>query len=296
MADWISDIQANDLTGTLVTVGTSSSGVANGQTQPVVAAILSQPGIVTTVAGSRSYSSWSFLVNDSTGGVDVFGKFPTGTTYTPTVGDGVTVAGTWSPYNELPEVETLTQITLNSQNNPVPAALNSSSQIGSGPGGQTGPLNCANLQYDALHNGQTVNATSGTVSSTSLPNDIGGTLITLDNVQIEGVTSFGTANISGTLSDSSGTTTMYYWPSSYSVPFANLAGMSINPNGLYNVTGVVDNYAGNQPEFLPMSIAAVAPVPEPGTLALLGTGVTAASVAYFRRKSRRGKQSRVGRS
>ena len=129
-----------------------------------------------------------------------------------------------------------------------------------------------------------------------MPNDIGGILITLDNVQIEGVTSFGTANISGTLSDSSGTTTMYYWPSSYSVPFANLAGMSINPNGLYNVTGVVDNYAGNQPEFLPMSIAAVAPVPEPGTLALLGTGVTAASVAYFRRKSRRGKQSRVGRS
>ncbi|MGO9115296.1 MAG: hypothetical protein ACLP9L_39290, partial [Thermoguttaceae bacterium] len=82
MADYISNIQANDASGNVVTVNNvplNEFGQGNGQ-DPVVSAILSQPSTV----GGHTYTNWSFLINDGTGGMDIFGKLPTSSTYMPT--------------------------------------------------------------------------------------------------------------------------------------------------------------------------------------------------------------------
>ena len=303
LADYIANMQNRDLTGTAVVISldTQSDGVTptGKNTQPVITAILGQPE---TYAGIRTYTSWSFLVDDGSGAVDVYSSakyLPAG--YTPKVGDNVTIGvsggtaggATYEPYNELPEVGNLgtNSIVTLSSGNSYPLPLTSASQIMTDAYGDTGPLNISNLLADITANQQSVHATSGTVSSTTLPNDIAGRLITLDGVSVgmpAGTTSFGTANITGSVTDSSGgSLTMYYWPSSYSSCYDSLNGTTINPNWTYNVTGIFDNYGGNQPEFLPTGGMTVASVPEPGTLALLGAGVSIAAMGYVRRKFRK---------
>jgi hypothetical protein len=170
--------------------------------------------------------------------MDVFGAMPSGG-YTPTVGNAISAAGTYSPFHQLPELETLTAISQISTGNAVPAPLS---------------------------------ATIPQLNQTTLPFSIAGYLCTVSNVTISGISgTFGTANLTGTITDSlNNSMTLYYWPTSYSVANANLDGTAI-PTGPVNITGFVSVYPGTpgSPEFSPISIT---PVPEPATMALLALG------------------------
>jgi hypothetical protein len=67
---------------------------------------------------------------------------------------------------------------------------------------------------------------------------------------------------------------------------ANLDGMAI-PTGPVNMTGFVSVYGSGataDAEFSPISITA-APVPEPGSLVLLASGIAAAAMMFLRRKT-----------
>jgi hypothetical protein len=283
MADYIQNIQANDTTGNLVEVNNVPIGPpffqGNGQ-DPVVTSLLSTPG---TVQG-RVYTSWSFLLNDGTGGLDIFASAAalsaTAANYTPNLGDGLDLKGTYSPFHSIPEVASITQATVTSTGNTVPGPV-------------TG-MNIQSILNDCAANGQTV--TAGTVSTTVLPNDIGGKLVTLNNVWITSFgtaavpSSYGTANIQTTLNDSSGgTLSMFYWPTSFSACLSNLYGQPIatGSGNQYNMTGFLSDFPGlpgNLVEFTPISVT---PVPEPGTLALIGAGTTVAAVGYIRRKRKK---------
>ena len=92
---------------------------------------------------------------------------------------------------------------------------------------------------------------------------------------------FGITNQTGTVRDGSGSMVAYYWPTSYAAANINLFGQAV-PSGPVNVTGIVDVFTGPQPEFIPISIT---PVPEPGSLVLLGAGFAAAAMMFLRRKT-----------
>lgn len=281
MADYISHIQSTAVKGNAVEVNNVPQlppfYLGNGQ-DPVVSYIVSRPGTY----GGHTYASWSFLLNDGTGGLDIYGLSSTAS-YTPTLRDGLDVKGTYSPYNQMPEVGTITSITQTSTGNPLPANVTSFG-VNSPTGGSS---TIAGLLYD-LH---TYSQGSGT--NQILPNDVGTQLVELDNVNVTVDTSHPTTDVTfnnteaagnqtGSISDGTGTLTMYYWTSSYSVPLINLGGYT--PVGPQDVFGIIDNYNGTQPEFIPMAMHAAATVPEPGTLALLGAGLAVAAAAFIRRK------------
>ncbi|MGD0542740.1 MAG: hypothetical protein ABSB33_14595, partial [Tepidisphaeraceae bacterium] len=206
-------------------------------TPAIITAILSKPGTF----NGKTYTSYAIFANDGTGSADVFGKLPTGSTYTPTVGDDVSgVTGTWSPYQQIPELESMTSISANSSGNPVPAI-----------GTTTIPLlNVATLSYS-----------------------IAGYLLDLDNVTITGQTAgekFGITNIALTVTDTLGNSMeLYYWPTSYSAANVNLFGETI-PTGPVDISGFGSVYTpavgAAEPEFNPISMVSV---PEPVSAGLL---------------------------
>ncbi len=98
-----------DSSGTLVSYD-GGSGSA-----PVITAILSAPG---TVDG-YTYTKYAILAQDSTGSLDIFGTLPSGTTFTPAVGDAINVNGTYSPFDSIPEVASLTSLSLISTGNAI---------------------------------------------------------------------------------------------------------------------------------------------------------------------------------
>ena len=234
---WTQATKADDIatiegqaSGTTVTLDSTSTR------HPIVTAILSQPGTF----NGRTYTSWSFTVNDGTGSLVVFGSIPAG--YTPTVGDEITVAGTWSPYHQLPEVGTVTAITRVSQNNPVPPPLVK---------------------------------TIPDVNLTTLPMSIAGYIVTLNGVSVSGASgNFGTSNIQATITDgSSNSMTLYYWPTSYSTCNANLNGQPV-PTWSVNMTGFISVYPGGATEFTPISFVSV-----PGSFAVAGAASPNPAVA-----------------
>jgi len=229
---------AKALAADAATIFASPSGtLVSYDTSPIITAILSQPGTF----NGRTYSTWSFLAEDSTGSIDIYDKL-TGFTYTPTVGDAISVSGTYSPYHQIPEIATVTEISLLSSGNPV-----------SQPGLSTIP----------------------DLNQTTLPQSIAGRLFQLDNVTISGLpaTEFGTSILSGTITDGDGNNMVfYYWPTSYSAANVNMYGMSV-PSGPVSMVGFVSVYGSGDtatPEFSPIYI-----VPEPASMALAGLGLAA---------------------
>lgn len=251
------------IAGLLVAAGTvHASNIATIEAQPsgtsgltagsggdptaVVTAILSQPGTF----NGKTYTSWSFLVNDGSGSLDVFGAMPGG--YTPTVGDAVTATGTFSPFHQIPELATITSITANTSGNTVPAV-------------QTATIPQLNVATQPLSNV--------------------GYLWEVDNVTVsgEGTGNWGITNSpsGATISDGSNSITLFYWPTSYAAANVNLANTPI-PTGPVNMIGFVSDF-NNVAEFTPISIVAV---PEPAALSVLGLGGLMLAARSGRRKLR----------
>jgi hypothetical protein len=207
---------------------------------PVVTSILCQPGTF----NGKSYTSYSFLINDGTGSAMVYGTL-SGLGYTPTVGDAITVSSPYAPYHQIPELSLPTAVSLVSSGNAVSApAVETIAQL----------------------------------NQTTLPENIAGYLFTVDNVTLSGLTTFGIANQTGSMSDGTNSMTFYYWPTSYSAANVNLFGQT-PPTGLVDVTGFVSVYPSSPAEFAPISITAV---PEPASMGLLLIGGIA---ALIRRRS-----------
>ena len=248
----VSAITGSAMASTVAAIEALASGTKNctldnasGQ-YPVVTTILSQPGTV----GSLSYTSWSFLVQDSTGSMDIYGT-PANLNYTPTVGDGIQATGEYYPYHQIPELESpFSGVSAKSSGNAVPA-----------PKVTTIP----------------------TINVATLPQNVAGYMLELDKVTISGISSFDGANLTGSIKDGSNNSmTLYYWPTSYSVAYANLGGTTV-PTGPVNMTGFVSVY-NSVAEFTPITIS-TASVPEPGSLVLLGTGLAAAAMMFLRRRT-----------
>jgi len=219
-------------------------------TFPVVTTILSVPGV--TVNGKTySATSGSFLAADPSGSLQIFGT--PASTYTPTVGDAIAVNGTYSPYHQLPEIGSVTQVAVS-----------------------------GTLESPPIVQPQVV-----TVSQTdvpTLPQSIAGQLLQIDNATISGetVSTFGIANLTLTVTDSTGSQTLYYWPTSYSMANLNLYGQTI-PTGPVDIIGIASVYtSGSSPEeFLPINII---PAPEPSSIALAAIGGVAVLMGLRRRK------------
>jgi hypothetical protein len=236
---------ANAVAGTIGTIEGYSSGTAvTLDSNPVVTAVLSEPGTV----NGLSYSSWEFLVNDGTGSLALYGTLPSGTTEPdPTVGDLVDAAGTFLPFDQIPEISSLTSLT------------------SQGLGGVPGPIDVTIPQINLV----------------PLPQNVAGYLVTLQNVTISGGSgNFGTANLNLTITDGSGDSMeLFYWPGEFSQENANLFGTAI-PNGQVDITGFLHVF-GTNAQFSPFTITAV---PEPPPVALVGVGLVAA-LALRRSKS-----------
>jgi fibronectin-binding autotransporter adhesin len=229
--------------GTLQTSGTVGAPCT---VDGVITQVLSMPGAVNGIGGTGGAGvvyTYAFYVNDGTGGLDVYGALPPGSTYVPTVGDTVKVTGNYAPFHQLPEITPDTSITkTGTASVPAPSVLT----IGY-------------IDQDIAYNSQT-NTSSGTAGSV-LPNDLAGIMVTLNNVKITGAgtpgTLFGTSNSPGGANVTSGSDSMtfYYWPSSYSLANTNIA-KTVIPSGYVNMTGSVSVYGNgsNIPEFNPISI------------------------------------------
>jgi hypothetical protein len=224
---------------------------------PVISAILSAP--VGSLDG-YNYTWWSLLGADSTGSLDLYGALPGGTSFTPAVGDAISAAGTYSPYHQIPEIETLTSLNLFSTGNAV-----------SSPGVYTIPALTA----------------SGTGP---IPLSIAGYLVILDNVSLY-TDSAATIPVSGNFAthanvtlyakDGSGNIMeIYDWASSYST--CGALGGTPEPTGLVDITGFVTQSGSFGPEMTPFSITQV---PEPTALSLCGAGGLLALIFRLRRKA-----------
>jgi len=254
MADDAVDI-LGDASGTKVTYDNYSGAY------PVISQILSQPSVV----GGHTYTSWAFFASDGTGSLDIFATKTALTTagYTPTVGDGITVSGTFSPFDQIPEVETITAIS----------------------GGQTP---AAPIPAPLVTTIATVN-----VPVLPLPS-IGGQLLQLNNVTIGGTGGVSglfptysqatTATETFTVSDGVNSMTLFDWVTSYSTD--GLMGGTAVPTGPVDIEGFVDVFGTGtaaSPEFIPMIIT---PVPEPSILSLVGaTGSLGLLWTRFGRKA-----------
>lgn len=222
-----------DASGTVgVSLGTSSDPIA------VVTAIGSVAG---AALDGYSYTNWAIIADDGTASLELFGHFPAGDSYSPTVGDGITATGTYSPFNDIPEVDALTAISATSTGNTVPAPLTVTVP-------QLAALQLATPNYGIL-----------------------GYLITVDDVTLSGATTFKThANTTLTATDSSSNTvTVFQYASSYSAAGA-FGGLPV-PTGPVDLTGIADVFSTG-PEFIPFAITPYVAVPEPTSLSLIAMG------------------------
>jgi len=240
-------------TGNIATIESNPSGTAvTVNSDPIVSAIVSVPGV--TVNGyAYSAKSGTFLIEDPSGGMEVYGTNVSA--YVPTVGDSLTISGNYAPFDQIPELSG--------------GAALSISVISTG---NTPPLPTPQV------------TTVSAVDVATLPQSLTGQLLELDNVTITGQTAgetFGTADLTLTMTDSTGTETLFYYPHDFSVANANLYG-DVIPTGPVDIQGIAAVYpTGSEPEFYPLDITSV---PEPSSMALAALGGGAILMIVRRRK------------
>jgi hypothetical protein len=227
-------------------VEASPSGTAvTLDSNPVVTYLASVPQ---TLDG-YTYTNYAILANDGTGSLELFGHLPG--TYVPALGDAISVSGTYSPFNSIPEIGTMTALSQVSTGNNVAGAL--------GGGGTTPiPTVVTIPQLNAM--------------SSSLNYSILEYYLEVDNVSLvqtspvaAGPTFATHANTTLTATDlGANTLTVFQYASSYSAAGA-LGGTPV-PVGLVDMFGIADVFSGTT-EFIPFSFTAV---PEPSTFVLGG--------------------------
>ena len=214
----------NTTPGTAVTYDNASGAY------PVITAIMSQPGTV----NGHSYTAWAILAQDSTGSIDLYGALPSGSPYVPTVGDAISVSGTYSPYHQIPEIASMTAISQMSVNNPLPS---------------TNIFSLADI-----------------LASQTIPQNMAGYLVEVTNVLLysdSGATTPAAGNFpDGNLAlyakdDSGNIMEVYVWVTSYSTS-AELIGTPI-PVGRVNIVGLLSASPGFNPEMTPLKFIPLGP-------------------------------------
>jgi hypothetical protein len=234
---------------------------------PVITYIGSQPGFF----GGHTFTGWSIFAQDNTGGMEIFtsaatlSNIPPGNTYTnPAAGDAITLNGTYSPFDGIPEIEFST----------VPASNHNLVKISGGNAVPAPPVFTIAQLEAGTANG------AGVLTNPA----IAGMIIELQGVTISGSTgSFQStfpletqANIvdeAYTITQGSSTLEMFDWTTSYSVCAAR--GGTAVPTGPQNMIGFFDSFN----EFVPLSI-----VPEPSTFMLAGVGLIGGLLTMRRRR------------
>lgn len=216
---------------------------------PVITAIMSQAGGIFN--GVYINGAYSVLAQDSSGSIDIIGGefYFNGNHYEPTVGEKISLSGTYGFAHQIPTIMIQGEVRLISTGNPVPT-----------PATYTIPQ----------------------LSVATLPQNIEGYLVQLDNVTIQGASGLfsSSGNTRYTIGDGSGNTmTMYYWPTDYSVDAA-LAGTLV-PTGPVDILGLVRSFTTGNNEIIPYAITAV---PEPSTLAFSMVGGVVGMIVLGRRK------------
>ncbi len=235
--------------------GTTGLGIGDTNTA-VVEAIVTTP---TTVNGVTTHYE-GMLVDDGTGSIYVYGALPSSGGYTPAVGDAITTTGNeFYVYHGMNELQ--------------------------GPGSSYYQL--ANLTQVSAGNatyGPTA-TTINQINGATIPNSLNAKLLTITATIGGGMTgvTFGTGTLTGTVTDSTGSESLYYWPTSYSVANANLDGFVPVAGQEYTITGLASNYGGTEPEFIPLEITPAA-VPEPMTIIPACAGLVLSIGACIRRK------------
>jgi hypothetical protein len=221
----VSLVSTKALASNIATIEAQSSGtLVTLDSSPVITAILSQPGTF----GGQTYTGWSFLAQDSSGSIDIYGF--TGRDYTPTVGDTISVSGTYSPFHQIPEITNVTAISASSSGG-IPAApvIETISQLNVG----------------------------------TLPQSVAGYLVEVDNVTISGASgSFPAGNLSLTITDSGNNSmVLYYWYTS----FSTCGAMSGTPllTGPVDIIGFASVYPSTRasPQLTPIQIIPVTAPP-----------------------------------
>jgi hypothetical protein len=247
--------------------------------QAVITAILSSPQTV----GTRTYTVWSFLANDGTGSIDIFATKTAIAAipgFTPTVGDGISISGTYSPFDQIPEIETITPATLAatvlSTGNAIPAPT-----LVTIPGlqAQLPTLNFQTAGYFVQLNNVLITPGNGTVVN------VGGA-VTFPTPATE--TADGSSSETYTVTDS-GLHSMELFDQVTSYSTDGLMGGNTVPTGLVDIDGFVDVFGTGTAalvEMVPMEITSV--VPEPSVLSLCGEGAGAAMALFYfvRRKAK----------
>jgi hypothetical protein len=244
-----------DPSGTLVTLDAN----------PVITYIAAQPG----TGDGYTYTNYAILANDGTGSIDLFGHLPSGSTYVPAIGDAISVSGTFSPFNGIPEIGTMTAISQVSTGNNVAGSLG---------GGGTTPIPTVRTIPQLLSVSTTQDPTTEEY------------LVELDNVTFTaGANPFPThATGSYTVSDGTNSLTVFFQPSTYSVSDP-IAGTSV-PAGPVDITGIIDAFGGTYngspvggtPELIPFTITSV---PEPSTFVLGGLSLLGLLAAKKHRRT-----------
>jgi hypothetical protein len=229
---------------------------------PVITAIASAP----STYGGHGFYAWTAFAQDQTGSLVLYIAASTLTNMTHTfgqtlaVGMGINVAGTYQPYHQIPEVGFYTTAASNHYFH-VTSTLNAT---------PAAPI-----------------ANVASINVATLPQALNGYYIEIQNATISGSTgSYQTvfpgyntsiAAESYTITDNTGSMTMFDWTTSYSVCSA-LGGTAV-PTGPVNVYGFISYNTGGPAEFTPLLI-----VPEPSTIVLAGLGL-AGLLAIRRRRS-----------
>jgi len=251
--------------------------------------VVSEPGVVPWT--SRTYTAWAVLAGDASGAMEIYSSSSSLAVrgWTPTEGQTISVTATYSPYHSIPEIATVTAVTVSGVNEPTwasPGVL----------GGSQVTTISAVLQ-NPFNSG-----------SPYLPISQGllGYLVEIDNVTLSAIGTFPTTfpnTNSGNpgigtlmLNDTAGKQlTMYFWVTSYmcdgmmvGAPVPD-SGNPLAPAGAFDVWGFVTSYpsvSGGittwQDELVPTAFVGI---PEPSSFMLAGLGLLSLLAVIRRRHS-----------